>query len=269
MLDCLNSFIEQCHTNLLIRSEGEVGGAVSYLDSRKVSLETMTEHNIGYCFKKQDIPKEIQFFGRKEDPEYGKGYGLSHAIRGRIIVPVYEEFNNIVGFATREPSFDKGKAWWNLPKPFYKGNHLFLLNKARKAIFDANKVYLVEGYMDALLLYQNGIHNVCGLMGTALTQRKISLIMRYCNNVCLCMDCDENEAGQAAQEKAIYILNEFGFCENISIISTLTEGVDPAKFLEEHTAKELLEGETILSEKKIAAICRKVIESNPKKKCRL
>ena len=121
---------------------------------------------------------------------------------------------------------------------------------------------IVEGYVDAILLYQNGLSNVVGLMGTVLTPRKIGLIARYCNNICLCMDVDKNKSGQNAQEKSVYILNEFGFCESLFVIDNLPVGVDPADYISNHTMEDFLSGERKLEEKEIHKICKSVRRRN-------
>lgn len=257
MEEILKRFILDCNNNLVqSKNNPEIDKAFEYLELRGISNESIIEHNLGYCFKNQKIPKDISFFGR--DGKYDKYWsGYNSQIEGRVVVPILSEFNNHVGFATHTPFILKDQVWWNLPKPFYKGNHLFLLNKSRKEIFDKNKVYLVEGYVDAILMYQKGIKNVAALMGTALTQRKISLIMRYCDNICFCLDSDENESGQNARDKSIAIIDELGFCDNISTID-LPLGEDPASYLLKNEPESLLEKEHTLTYKEIIKIKKKL-----------
>jgi DNA primase len=210
------------------------------------------------------LPKEIQFYGKDPDKiaPSDKGYGFF--IRGRMVLPIFSEFGDPVGFATRRPSSDPGNTWWNLSRPFKKGEHLFLLNKAREKIFKNNKIYLVEGYIDGILLFQEGLDSVCALMGTVLSPRKIGLIARYCNNICLCLDVDENDAGQKAQEKAIYTLSEFGFCDSISVIDHLEVGQDPDEYVIKQGLSDFLDGERQLQDKEIKRICKKVRLQNKK-----
>jgi len=253
----LVQFIQECHQNLLDCNTEETDKARIYLKKRHLTLESVKEHKIGYCHRGQNIPDEIKFYGKKEDDEKTKS-GYAYFINGRVIVPVYSESGHAVGFATRKPSFEAGNTWWNLPKPFHKGNHLFLLNKARQAIFNLNKVIIVEGYMDALLLYQEGIKNVVAIMGTNLSHRKIGLIARYCDNICLCLDVDANMSGQVGQEKAIYALKEHDFYNSISMIKGLPEGEDPDVYVAKHGIEELLSKEQQLTSKEIDGIWKQV-----------
>ena len=165
----LVQFIQECHQNLLDGNTDETAKARLYLKKRHLTDETLKLHNIGYCLKGQDIPDAVKFYGKKEDERTNSGY--AYFINGRVTVPVYSEFGHAVGIATRKPTFEDGNTWWNLPKPFKKGQHLFLLNKARQEIFKKNKVVIVEGYMDAILLYQEGLHEVVALMGTKFSPR--------------------------------------------------------------------------------------------------
>lgn len=255
----LVDFIAQCHENLVLEQDQESKDARTYLTSRNVFEKSIKSGIIGYCLCNQDIPDPVRFFGeefRKEDEDR---WDMSKLFRGRLIVPVYSEFNDLVGIATRKPSHEKGNTWWNLPTPFKKGNHLFLLNLAKKSIFEKNKIYLVEGYMDAIVLRQYGLDNVVSLMGTALTQRKIGLIARYCNNVCFCFDSDENEAGQKANDMAIAILKKLDFCETISCIK-LPIKQDPDVYVVENGLDNFLKQEVMLKDSDIEKICRKVVK---------
>ena len=259
----LNQFVRQCHSNLLSNGSSEIREALGYLTKRGIKPSTIEKHLIGYCPNSQSVPNEICYYGK--DSYSGSGKGFAYFIKGRIVIPIYSEFGNIEGFATRKPSFEPGNTWWNISKPFHKGNHLFLLDSARKSIFDKNKVYLVEGYMDALYLSQEGLDNVVSLMGVYLTPRKVALIARYCNNICMCLDVDKNQAGQKAQNKAIYTLNKFDFYESISVIDDLPEGQDPDEFVAEKGMKTFLEKERQLTSAEITKICKEVRAANKKR----
>jgi len=73
---------------------------------------------------------------------------------------------------------------------FDKGNVLYGLDMARKAIRDANLAVIVEGYMDVLMSHQMGVANVVAGMGTALTEAQMRLLKRYTSNLTLALDPD-------------------------------------------------------------------------------
>jgi len=244
----LQKFIEHCSRNLVVGVSSAVGRAKDYLTERNISKEDVALHQIGYCHSGEVIPNEIRF-----SPDKKKDF--SFFIHDKLIVPILSEFGKPVGFATRAPTFESGNTWWNTS--FKKGNHLFMLDKARQAIFNRNKVYVVEGYADAVVLFSMGLTNVVCIMGTALTFRKIGLIARYSNNICFCLDSDANGSGQKARGRSIVSLRKFSFCENISVIE-LPIGVDPDEYVIKHGVKQMLSLERVLSDKEIIEVCQKV-----------
>lgn len=250
----LKEFILECHNNL-INAKDEEKVALEYLTKRNLLKTSIVSHRIGYCSLATTLSRSIRFYGQ-ELSEESKKWDMSSSIKGRIIVPICSEFDKIVGFATRVPSALPGNTWWNVP--FKKSNHIFLFNVTRKEVFSQNKIYLVEGYMDALILFQYGLKNVGCIMGTALASRKIGLIARYCNNVCLCFDSDKNEAGQNAQKTAIATLKKFDFCEKISVIDSLPIGEDPDVYTVKYGVDAFLSNERVLKPLEIKKICKEV-----------
>ena len=251
----LKEFILECHNNLINVKDQEVEVALEYLTKRNLLNTSMVSHKIGYCSKATTLSESIRFYGQ-ENSEDSKKWDMSSFIKGRLIIPIFSEFGKVVGFATRIPSTLPGNTWWNTP--FKKSNHIFLFNHTRKETFDQNKIYLVEGYMDALILLQHGLKNVGCIMGTALPSRKIGLIARYCNNVCLCFDTDKNQAGQNAQKAAIATLKKFDFCDKISIIDNLPIGEDPDVYVVKYGLESFLGLEHILKAIEIKKICKKI-----------
>ena len=254
----LSKFIDHCHKELLIGKDREVELARRYLfDDRKLIENSLIHHKIGYCSSELVLPDPIRYYGTI-DKNPNERWNISRYINGRIIVPIYSEFGELSAFATRVPTVEPGNPWWNLPSPFKKGNFLFLLDKARKEIFKQNKIYVVEGYIDALMLFQHGITNVVGLMGTAYTLRKVALTTRYCNNVCLCFDTDENKAGEKAKKMSTVVLQKYNFCDSISVVDTLPMKEDPASFVAKNGTQPFLKMERNLSESEINKICMEV-----------
>lgn len=260
----LSAFIKECHSQLINGKDRESEIARRYLlNDRKLLDKSLKCHTIGYCRNDCKIPDPIRFYGTYDKNE-SERWNISRKIRGRIIVPIFDEFGEVVAFATRVPTTEPGNPWWNLPSPFKKGNHLFLLDKARREVFAKNKIYIVEGYADAYMLYQHGVKNVVAIMGTALSLRKVGLIARYCNNVCLCFDTDENDSGGKAKRLSTVILQKFNFCDEISVIDTLPMKEDPASFVSENGIDKFLAMERILDEEEIQKICVEVMNGNNK-----
>lgn len=237
-----NSFIAACNHNILNADNQESKQALSYLLSRGIEKETIKAHNLGYCLASQYIPLKFKKFEGRSSV-----WDISKFLHGRIIVPVYGEFSRPVGFSTREFLFSSDVKWWNMPYPFQTGSNLYLLHKAKREIFDQDKVYVVEGYFDALLLYQRGLKNVVAIMGTQITNVQLALIFRYAANICFCFDSDENKAGEKAQKKSLEMIRELNYHDRVTVIDGLPVGEDPASYVLEHGLNNFLNYERVLT----------------------
>lgn len=170
------SFVAQCQAWLSKSPE-----AMSYLiNERHLTPETILDAKLGFFPEKanyvklENYPVELQ------------------KLRGRIVVPIFEEFGKIVGFAGRCPDKDV-KGWWNTC--FAKSSTLYGFDSARKSIYEKNKGYVFEGYFDRIALSQYGLTNSVAAMSTNLGVRRIGLLARYCDRLCICFDTDQNDSG--------------------------------------------------------------------------
>jgi len=250
-LDC---FIKDCNKYLFNQSSGESLIARNYLKDRGFKNETINFHKVGYCPRNKFVDSILWDDGSSKDGPKS----LYNFIRGHIIVPIYDEFGEPTALATRKPSKEKGNSWWNLP--FKKGNHIYLFSKSREFVFNKNKIYLLEGYVDGLILYQEGLKEVGVLMGTKFTLRMVGLIARYCDSVCVCMDTDENESGQYARNKIIDTLHTIGSCSTISVIN-LPLKVDPDEYVLKNGLKQFLSLEETLTKDQLNKIHQEVKDS--------
>jgi DNA primase len=103
----------------------------------------------------------------------------------------------------------------------------FGLNVAKRGTIGMFKrILIVEGYMDAISLYQRGITNVVASLGTALTDAHGRLLRKNAEQVILGQDTDS--AGQAVVLRSIEIL------KNMSIdvrVLQLEGAKDPDEFV--------------------------------------
>ena len=119
------------------------------------------------------------------------------------------------------------EGWSNLinflKKKGYNDN-LFGLNIAKNA--KADRLLLMEGYMDVVSLHQNGFNNAVASLGTAFTPEQAKLVKRYAPRAVLCYDNDE--AGKKATIRAGDILFDAGV--KVRVL-TVTDGKDPDEFI--------------------------------------
>jgi len=210
-------------------------------------MDSIKEFSLGFC------PTNTSF--RRDHKELEK-------LKGRIIVPIFSEFGELVGIAGRVP--DKTvKGWWNTS--FNKSSHLYGFNWARKHIFKNNKGYLIEGYLDRIILAQNCLINSVAVMSSSLGMRRVGLMARYCDEICVCFDTDQNNAGLAGMLKTLSELHQVGFgrkpsdqidsesvCENVSMIK-MPVGVDPDVYVLDNGLEKFLSLETKLSVRQMMA----------------
>ncbi|MDR3611586.1 MAG: DNA primase [Ignavibacteriaceae bacterium] len=219
---------------LLTKEEGETGR--KYFQQRKIKNQTIREFNLGYAPYKRDA--FVEYAKNRIDLEKamqlgligrGKEGNLFDKFSGRIIFPIDSPNGRVVGFGGRILEKNEYAAkYLNSPESiiYTKGKLLYGLSHAKDEIRRLNKVIMVEGYMDLISLYQNGIKNVVAVSGTALTEDQVVLLSRYSKNVVLLFDADI--AGVKASMRSIEILLKKDF--EIRIVS-LPKGEDPDSYV--------------------------------------
>jgi len=130
------------------------------------------------------------------------GGGTYDRFRDRVIFPVLNSKGIVIGFGGRAIG-DVQPKYMNSPQSqlFDKGAELYGMHRARAAARRADRIVLVEGYMDVLQAHQHSWENVVAPMGTALTERQAERLSRVTRNVYLALDADE--AGMSAAMKTI------------------------------------------------------------------
>ena len=188
--------------------------AQEYIKKRKLDNKTLKSFLIGYSGNYDELYKILKQKGYKEEEilasslvnktDDGK---YIDRFRKRVMFPIQDIRNKVIAFGGRVLDDSKPK-YINSPENivYSKGRHLFGLNVAKKS--DLKNIIIVEGYMDAISLYQRGITNVVASLGTALTEAQGRLLRRYSNKIIIGYDSDG--AGQAATMRGLEILQNIG-----------------------------------------------------------
>ena len=152
--------------------------------------------------------------------------GYYDRFRNRIIFPIIDTNRKVLAFGGRSIDLHMPK-YLNSPETliFSKGDNLYGLNIVNKKK-DINKIVLVEGYMDVISLYNNGINYSVASLGTAFTPNQAKLLKSYRKEVFICYDSDE--AGLKATDRAIDILKDEGINGKVIL---LPSGQDPDDFI--------------------------------------
>lgn len=245
----INSLVSSFYSGNLHSSGKNSARAREYMESRGISPEIIEEFKLGFAPDSWDAAVEFASknnIGVKELEELGlvvareRGSGHYDRFRNRIIFPINEITGRICGFGGRTLSEDEPKQpkYMNSPESpvFDKKSVLYGLYHSKSEIGREQKAVLVEGYMDFIKLYANGIRNVVATLGTAFTNEHARLLRRFCEEVVIVYDGDT--AGIRSAVRAGEILLEQGIS---SSICRIPDGLDPDDYLEEHGPESLAE----------------------------
>ena len=92
---------------------------------------------------------------------------------------------------------------------------MYGLDRAGPEARRADRLIVVEGYMDVIACHQAGLANVAASMGTAITERQMRLVKRFTPNVVLALDADN--AGSEAALRAVEVAS--GAAEHATVAS--------------------------------------------------
>jgi DNA primase len=228
------------------RREGEEGRR--YLSQRGMSEKIIKEHRLGYSLERWDgLVQHLQ--EKKVSLELAwelglifpkKREGWYDAFRGRVLFPIFDLHQRVVGFGGRLIKEGEPK-YLNSPESslYHKGEILYGLQVAKGYIPEKDCVIIAEGYFDLLTLHQFGLKHSVATLGTALTSQHVHILKRYTKNLITVFDADE--AGIQASLRAIPLFLEE---EVVGKTILLPKGEDPDGFLRKGNLEEFEKGAT-------------------------
>ena len=203
-----------------------------YALSRKMTNETITKFGIGASPDFNSLVQHLRSLGyTNEEMVLSGAVGEKNGryfdwLGGRLIIPVIDQFNNVIAFVGRRIDGGKEQKYINTKETlvFSKGKTFFNLNNLKKIKNEKglSSVIIVEGHLDVVSLTQAGFGNVVATMGTALTKDQARILKRYTEKVLISYDGDF--AGQKASIRGLEILSEEGL--EVKVVS-LPDGMDP------------------------------------------
>ena len=245
------------HQALSREPKGQV--ARSYLEQRGISQKTINDFKLGYAPDGWDHLLNY-FDSRRISPTLIEKAGLIlprknkngyyDRFRNRIMFPIIDASMQVIGFGGRVLD-DSLPKYLNSPEtPVYnKGRSLYGIEQAKKKCRETGEVFIVEGYLDALALYQHGIENTVATLGTALTSDHVRLLTRYAGRMFLVYDSDE--AGIRSAQRCIDTFwkehvdfsrqDVFSEERADTHILVLPSGHDPDSYVFEHGPEAFLE----------------------------
>ena len=193
---------------------------IKYLKERGISGETAKFFQLGYSSNKkptlyENLKNEFKEIDLDESGLFGKNDDGEHydRFRDRLMFPIRNIKGECIAFGGRLLSDKKDQAkYLNSPetKTYKKKYELYGLYEIREINKRPESIFLVEGYMDVIGLFQHGIKNAVASSGTAFTQEQLRKILSYTNTIYIVFDGDEAgyKASWRAVENALSLLRE-------------------------------------------------------------
>lgn len=147
----------------------------------------------------------------------------------RIIFPIKDMIGRFCGFGGRtfKENDERAKYYNSHENEFFdKSSILFGLDLAKKSIQDSSRVFLVEGYVDCIIMAQNNFSNTVAVLGTSCTTEHLKILSRFAKEIYVLYD------GDNAGRNAMLRLTEmcWGFNLDLKVVR-LPENEDPASYL--------------------------------------
>jgi DNA primase len=198
--------------------------ALTYLEKRGVDAETRQTWQLGYApggwrsliehltargFTEGDLVAAglaVEPDSARDDAARGGGArGAYDRFRDRVIFPTRDQRGRMIGFGARALRPEDEPKYLNTPQTplFDKGASLYGIDRAHEEARRADRVVVVEGYMDVIAAHQFGLRNVVASMGTAITPAQMEQLKRYTHNVVVALDADV--AGAEATLRAVEV----------------------------------------------------------------
>ncbi len=219
---------------------------LKYLEEkRKITPNTISEFQLGYSPDERTFPQSLQSKLRADEKsllQFGvllrRGTSFKDRFAGRLMIPIDNESGRVVGFGGRIMVADQGPKYMNSSesKYFQKNRLLFNLSRAKAAIKQLNYVVIAEGYFDVISLFEAGVSNAVGLLGTALTENHLRVLGNYTRNLLFFLDSDA--AGQAATLRSVDIAEKMDFT---TAVVMMRDYKDPADLFVMEGAKAIKE----------------------------
>ena len=217
----------------------ESSEAIDYLKGRGITGETAARYHLGFAPEGWQPLQAV--FGDYDHPDLAEA-GLVIAseeggrakrydrFRHRIMFPILSGRGDVIGFGARSLGQEEPK-YLNSPETplFIKGQSLYGLFEGRQAIRAAGEVWVVEGYMDVVVLSQHGLGHAVATLGTATTPDHLRLLSRLTSKVVFMFDGDA--AGRRAAAKALEVALPFAQERLLMRFAFLPPEHDPDSFV--------------------------------------
>ena len=220
--------------------------AMAYLERRGLDRATVHAFELGYAPSEGQLLRRALLGQGFTDAELvaaglvkaDDGGELFAHFRHRLMFPIADERGRTVGFGGRALGDARAK-YLNTPETelFHKGDLLYNLHRAKASAREQRALVLAEGYMDVIALTQAGIAHAVAPLGTAVTERQLTLLWRMAEAPVVCLDGDRAglAAAMRAAERALSVMRGGQTLR----FAVLPDGEDPDSYLRRHGPEAL------------------------------
>ncbi len=184
--------------NHLLLNDPRAEEARQYLTKRGLRPETLRAYQLGFAPDDWHVLEQrlLRLYPQSDLLKAGlltqsDSGNIYDRFRGRIMFPIRDHRGRVMGFGGRVLN-DSQPKYLNSPETplFHKGSVLYGIDLARQAIRDTGTVVIVEGYMDVIVPYQEGVRNLVACLGTALTNDHIKILRGMTDRLLFALDPD-------------------------------------------------------------------------------
>jgi DNA primase len=212
-----------------LRKAPDAAAARAYLRSRGFDADEVAHYRIGWAPDDWDSLVRTLKASREDIEAAGLGFvnrrnRMQDFFRGRILFPILDERERVIGFGGRKLPDAEGPKYQNSRDNvlYNKSKALYGINWAKADAVASNQILVCEGYTDVIGFARAGVPRAVATCGTALTEDHVRVLKRFTRNVVLAYDADE--AGQSAAER-VYAWEQAHDIQ-FSVLS-LPPGTDP------------------------------------------
>lgn len=200
------------------------------LEERKLNEDTIRSFHLGYCAQDGEVYIDADFQGQL--PPLDKRFYHS------TMFPIQSVYGDTIAVSCR-PLIAKPDSPKYINSSYEKADHLYALAQTWHKCLKEKAVYVVEGNISLLQMWQAGIKNCVAMLGSNLSTTQVCLLNRFVTKIVMVPDSDK--AGMNVIEKLRKNIPQKMYDSDIQFFYVqLPQGTDPDDYFKAHTKQEFL-----------------------------